>query len=58
MPALNDDNFIAPYLDINTKSHVAKAVARALKNYGITTKQVSSVLNKAYSEQVRHRKGR
>ena len=56
MPNLNDDNFIAPYLDINTKSHVAKAVSGALKKYGITTKQVAKVLNKAYSAQVRHKK--
>ena len=56
MPNLNDDNFITPYLDINTKNHVAKAMARALKKYRITAKQVSAVLNRAYSEQVRHKK--
>lgn len=56
MPSLNDENFITPYLDINTKSHVAKAMARVLKKYGITAKQVSNVLNKAYSAQVRYKK--
>lgn len=56
MPNLNDENFITPYLDINTKSHVAKAMARALKKYGITSKQVAGVLNKAYSAQVRYKK--
>lgn len=56
MPNLNDDNFITPYLDINTKNHVAKAMARALKKYRITAKQVSAVLNRAYSEQVRYKK--
>lgn len=56
MPSLNDENFITPYLDINTKSHVAKAMSRALKKYGITAKQVSNVLNKAYSAQVRYKK--
>ena len=56
MPQLNDDNFIYPYLDINRKNHTAKALSRALKKYGITKDQVYSVLNKAYSEQVRYRK--
>lgn len=57
MPALNDDNFITPYLDLNTKSHVAKAVSRSLKKYSVTAKQVAQVLNKAYSEQVRYKRG-
>ena len=56
MPELNDDNFIAPYLDINMKNHVSKAVSRALRKYGITQKQVYSVLNKAFSEQIRYRR--
>ncbi|MGN0623815.1 MAG: acyl-CoA dehydratase activase-related protein, partial [Oscillospiraceae bacterium] len=56
IPELNDDNFVAPYLDINFKKHVAKAVAKALSKYGITAKQVAQVLNKAYSEQVRHKR--
>ena len=56
MPQLNDDNFIYPYLDINRKNHTAKALSRSLKKYGITKDQVYSVLNKAYSEQVRYRK--
>lgn len=56
MTSLNEENFITPYLDINTKSHVAKAMARALKKYSITAKQVSNVLNKAYSAQVRYKK--
>ena len=43
-----------PYLDINIKKHVAKAMARALSKYNITAKQVLGVLNKAYSEQVRY----
>lgn len=51
---LNDDNFIMPYLDINIKKHVAKAMARALSKFNITAKQVLGVLNKAYSEQVRY----
>ena len=38
-----------PYLDINIKKHVAKAMARALSKYNITAKQVLGVLNKAYS---------
>ena len=56
MPSLNDENFITPYLDINKKSHVAKAMARALKKYGINARQVAEVLNKAYSAQVRYKK--
>ena len=55
MPNLNEDNFITPYLDLNIKSHVAKAVARSLKKYGITTKQVSEVLNKAWTAQVKYK---
>ncbi len=56
VPGLNSDNFIAPYLDINIKNHVAKVVAASLSRYKITPKQVASVLNKAYSEQIRHRR--
>ena len=53
---LNDDNFIAPYLDINRKNHVAKTVAKALSKYGVTKAEVHAVLNKAYSEQFRYRR--
>lgn len=55
-PGLNDENFIMPYLDINIKKHMAKAVARSLSKYKITEKQVASVLNKAYSEQIRYKR--
>lgn len=55
IPELNEDNFIAPYLDINIKKHVAKAMAKALSKYSITPKQVASVLNRAYSEMKRCR---
>ena len=53
---LNDDNFIAPYLDINRKNHVAKTVAKALSKYGVTKAEVHAVPNKAYSEQFRYRR--
>ncbi|MBR6044081.1 MAG: 2-hydroxyacyl-CoA dehydratase [Ruminococcus sp.] len=56
MPELNDKNFIHPYLNINNKVHVSKAVSRALSRYGVTQKQVLSVLNKAFSEQIRYRR--
>ena len=56
MPNLNDDNFVSPYLDLNTKAHVAKAVAKALKKYDITAKQVAEVLNKAYTAQMKYKK--
>jgi len=56
MPELNDANFIAPYLDINVKKHVAKVVARSLSRWGIKPSQVFAVLNKAFSEQVRFRR--
>ncbi len=56
IPELNSDNFINPYIDINLKKNTAKALARAFKKYGITEKQLLSVLNKAYSEQLRFRK--
>ena len=57
MPVLNDDNFISPYVDINKKNHTAKAVSRALKKYGITKSMVYDVLVKAYSNEVRYRRG-
>lgn len=57
MPVLNDDNFISPYIDINKKNHTAKAVSRALKKYGITKSMVYDVLDKAYSNEVRYRRG-
>lgn len=56
MPQLNDDNFIYPYIDINRKNHTAKALSRSLKRFGITKNQVYSILNKAFSEQMRYRK--
>ncbi len=56
IPELDDDNFVSPYLDLNNKSHVAKTLFGVLKKYGITLKQISQTLNKAYSEQIRYRK--
>ena len=56
IPELNNKNFIAPYLNINMKKHVAKVIAEVFSNYGIRQKQVAEVLNKAYSEQVRYRR--
>lgn len=53
---LNDDNFIAPYIDLNMKSHAARSIAKALANYGITYKQVMTVMNRAYSAQVNYHK--
>ena len=56
MPDLNDDNFLAPYLNINMKDHVAKVVSQCFRKYGVTKKQVYGILNKAYSEQIRYRR--
>ena len=56
MPNLNDDNFISPYLDLNGKAHVAKVLGSEFKKYGIKSKQVAQVLNKAYSAQVRYKR--
>lgn len=53
MPELTVENFITPYLDINKKNHVAKAMSRALSAYGITREQVYAILNKANSELIR-----
>ncbi|MBP3797652.1 MAG: 2-hydroxyacyl-CoA dehydratase [Ruminococcus sp.] len=53
---LNEKNFIAPYIDLNNKTHVAKAMARALKDYNITAKQVLALLNRAYSAQMNYRR--
>ncbi|MGN1133526.1 MAG: acyl-CoA dehydratase activase-related protein, partial [Oscillospiraceae bacterium] len=56
MDILNDDNFIAPYMDINNKANVARVVSTALKKYGITAKQTSLALNKAYTAQMNYKK--
>ena len=53
---LTDRNFIAPYLDINMKKHVAHVVAKCLARYHITEKQVLGVLNMAYTAQLRYRR--
>lgn len=53
---LTKDNFIMPYLDLNNKVHVSKAMARALGKYGITQKQVLGLLNRAYSAQMKYRR--
>jgi len=53
---LTDENFIAPYIDLNNKSHVAKAMSKALSRYGITDKEVLRLLNRAYSAQMKYRR--
>ena len=53
---LNDDNFIAPYIDLNMKSHAARSIAKSLSDYDITYKQVMAVMNRAYSAQVNYHK--
>ena len=53
---LTEDNFLAPYIDLNNKRHVAKVMARTLKKYGITAKQVMALLNRAYSSQLDFRR--
>ncbi|MCR5539738.1 MAG: acyl-CoA dehydratase activase [Ruminococcus sp.] len=53
---LTEENFIAPYIDLNNKGHVAKAIAKALNKYGISAKQVMSLLNRAYSAQIDFRR--
>lgn len=53
---LNDKNFITPYIDLNNKVHVSKAMSRALKQYGVTQKQVMQMLNRAYSAQMKFRR--
>ena len=53
---LTEDNFLAPYIDLNNKSHVAKVMAKTLKKYGITAKQVMALLNRAYSSQLDFRR--
>lgn len=53
---LNDKNFITPYIDLNNKVHVSKAMSRALKPYGVTQKQVMQMLNRAYSAQMKFRR--
>ena len=53
---LNDNNFVKPYLDLNNKKHVAKAVAKSLEKYGIMPKDVMNVLNKAYTAQMKFRR--
>ncbi len=56
MDVLNDDNFVAPYMDINNKGNVARVVSTALKKYGITVKQTAQALNKAYTAQMNYKK--
>ena len=48
---LNDDNFIAPYIDLNYKKNTCKTIALALNKYGIKTKDVLNAMDeglKAY----------
>ncbi|MBR1384677.1 MAG: 2-hydroxyacyl-CoA dehydratase, partial [Ruminococcus sp.] len=53
---LNDDNFIMPYLDLNSKKHVANVLGRELSRFGINAKQVFAHLTHAHSAQVRFKK--
>ncbi len=53
---LNDENFIAPYIDINRKNHTAKALARVFERFGIGYKQIYSVLDEAYAAEKEYRK--
>ncbi len=57
VPELNDKNFVAPYIDINQKRHTAKALSRALSAYGVTEKELLPILDRAYSDMVRYRRG-
>ena len=47
---LNDDNFVTPYIDLNRREHVAKAVVKALKKYKLKTKDVQKALEKGFNE--------
>ncbi len=48
MPHLNDENFIFPYIDLNRKKHVAKAISKSLKKYNISAKAVLAALDGAF----------
>lgn len=50
MDALNERNFLSPYLDLNNPSQVKKAIYDRLKPYGVSKKDISSAVEKGYVE--------
>ena len=52
---LTENNFFAPHIDINSRSHMIKAFARMLAKYGITQKSVREVIDSAYDEMKNYR---
>ncbi|MCD7730682.1 MAG: acyl-CoA dehydratase activase [Oscillospiraceae bacterium] len=48
IPELNDDNFMAPYIDINLRTHSAEVISQSLSRFGITKKQAADAFDKAH----------
>lgn len=41
--ALNDENFLHPYIDINLEKHFAEAMSKSLAKYGVSKKDAKAV---------------
>ncbi len=48
IPALNDKNFISPYIDLNNRKHVSKVLSESLSDYQITPKKALIAVNKGF----------
>ena len=49
IPALNSDNFIYPYIDMNRPDNIAAALVKSLHKYGITRKEAAKAVQKGYN---------
>ncbi|MDO5560364.1 MAG: acyl-CoA dehydratase activase [Oscillospiraceae bacterium] len=48
IPELNDNNFKAPYMDLNRHKHVVNVLYNTLSEYSISRKDISTALDKAF----------
>ena len=46
---LNNDNFIYPYIDINDKKQLIRAMKKPLEKYGVSGRQISLAADAAYA---------
>ncbi len=49
VPALTEDKFLYPYIDINLPKHFAEAMEKALHKYGVKKKDISEAYKKAWA---------
>ncbi|MGN0654333.1 MAG: acyl-CoA dehydratase activase-related protein [Oscillospiraceae bacterium] len=49
VPALNEDNFLYPYIDINLKKHFVEAMKKSLSKYNLKKSDIANAYESAWS---------